>query len=158
MRADGMATTWPTAELESTAKALAAIAGLLAGAWALLARWARRRRAARERRDLEGKAIRYLLDAMRHSLHVWTPAGHDDARLIDVDELLRQKLLIDAIRDQLWIADGNESARVTEQVAADIVKVITRTQAIRAKRERQAPVETDNPFTDGWTPGSGAKP
>jgi hypothetical protein len=139
---------WPTTvELESSAKALTAILGLLAGAWALATRWARKRRAAREKRELEGKAIRYLLDAIRHSLHVWTPGQADENRLIAVDglihELIRQKLLIDLVRDQLWVADGNESARLTQQVAA----LMTRAEAIRAKRERNVARNNTPPET-----------
>lgn len=132
----GLAAIWSTTEVESGAKALAAIVGLLAGAWALATRWSRRRRAVRAAHALESKAIRYLLDAARHSLHVIAPSL-GESRLIDIDELVRQKHLIDDVRDELWIADGNESARTVRLVEAEIVKVLTRTQAIAAKRQKQ---------------------
>jgi hypothetical protein len=126
-------------EVEDGAKSVLAIGALVGATWALCRRWYTRRRTAREVRELESRALRYLLDAQRHTLNVIVP--HEDRRLIDVDELHRQKLLIDQVRDRLWKADGHS------QTLQDIVQVITRTQAIQAKRDRQP----DNPFQDGWT-------
>ena len=113
----------------------------MGGAWALVSRWRRRCREADERRALEGKAVRYMLDAMRHTLHVVTPT--EERRFIDLDEMARQKVLIDQIRDQLWIADGHTSEREAQRQTEEIVRVLTRTQRIQAK---------ENPFKDGWTP------
>jgi hypothetical protein len=141
----GLAASLPDWEsLEHVAKTIAAIGGIVGGAWAVCVRVLRRRRAERERHELEQKAIRYLLDAMRHTLHVMTP--DERGRLIDVGELERQKVLVDQVRDQLWIADGHQSERDAEAAAAALEKWLTRTQAIEAK-ERGG-----NPFRDGWTP------
>jgi len=115
---------------------VAAIGGLLAGAGALLARWVKRRRLAAQRRALEAKAVRYLLDAQRQTLNVLIP-GASRSRLIDLGELNRQKLLIDDVREELWIADGHESSREAERVAQDVLKVLTRTQAIEAARAQK---------------------
>jgi hypothetical protein len=141
MRHD-FALTIPTAdEIGAVAKTIAAVGGLLGGIWAILSRIAKRRREVKVRRELEAKAIRYLLDAMRHSLNALTP---DERRAspIDADELVRQKALIDEVRDMIWVADGHSSEREAQRQAEDILRVITRTQAIerkalhlRAKRE-----------------------
>jgi hypothetical protein len=144
----GFATTWSTMEIESGAKALGAIVALFAGAWALLARCWRRRRAVRAMRALESKAIRYLLDAMHHNLHALAPTCPGDARHIDIDELVRQKHLIADVRDELWVSDGNTSARTVRMVEAEIVKVLTRTQAIAAKRERKQDMFADEETTE----------
>lgn len=116
------------------AKTIAAIGGIVGGVWALVTKAVRRRRAAQQRAALEAKATRYLLDAMRHALHVMQPGP---SRFLDVDELQRQKVLIDGVRDELWIADGHASEREQERAAAEIVRVLTRTQAIQAKHQRQ---------------------
>lgn len=102
---------------------------LAGGAVKAYRRWRKRR----EIRALEAKATRYMLDAMRHSLFALTAT--DGRHLVSLDELIRQKLLIDQLRDDLWIADGHESERVNEARMAEIVSVITRTQAIAAKKE-----------------------
>lgn len=128
-------------EVGAAAKTVAAVGGVVGGAWALVSRWRRRCREADERRALEGKAVRYMLDAMRHTLHVVTPT--EERRFIDLDEMARQKVLIDQIRDQLWIADGHTSEREAQRQTEEIVRVLTRTQRIQAK---------ENPFKDGWTP------
>lgn len=125
-------------DVESHAKSILAVSAIVGGAWALARRWYRRHRAAREMRELESRAIRYLLDAQRHALNVIVP--HEDRRLINVDELVRQKILIDQIRDRLWAADGHD------KTVQDIVNVLTRTQAIQAKEQQNA-----NLFKDGWT-------
>lgn len=128
--------TMPTAdEVGTLAKSLAAVAGVVGGVWALVAKVRRRRQRDRERREAESRAIRYLLDATRHALNVLAPA--DERRFIDVDELVRQKLLIDQIRDALWQFDGHESERATEQAAENIVRVLTRTQRIQVKQQKQ---------------------
>lgn len=114
-------------EVEDHAKSILAVGAIVGGAWAVARRWYRRRRAEAEIRELESRAIRYLLDAQRHALNVIVP--HEDRRLIDVDELHRQKLLIDQIRDRLWKADGHS------QTLQDIVNVLTRTQRIQAKHD-----------------------
>lgn len=134
-------------EVGDAAKTVAAVGGVVGGAWALIARWRRRCREAQERRALEGKAVRYLLDAMRHTLHVVTPT--EERRFIDLDELARQKVLVDQIRDQLWICDGHKSDREAQRQTEEIVRVLTRTQRIKAKEQR------NNPFADGWTPDEG---
>lgn len=138
----GLAVSLP--EVEGWAKTIAAIGGIVGGAWALAVRILRRRRREQERRDLEAKAIRYLLDAMRHTLHVMAPG--ERGRLIDVGELERQKVLVDQVRDLLWIADGHQSERDAQAAAAELGRWLTRTQAIEAK-ERGG-----NPFADKWTP------
>jgi hypothetical protein len=125
------------------AKTVAAVGGIVGGAWALATRWLKRHRAARQRRALEGKAVRYLLDAMRHSLHVLQPG---ERRLVDMDELARQKVLIDGVRDELWVADGHASERENERNVAEIVRVLTRTQAIQAKGKQDM-------FADGGRDG-----
>lgn len=132
-------------EVGAWAKTLAAVGGVAGGAWALGVRVARRRRLDRERKAQEARAIRYLLDAVRHALNVIVPS--EDRRFVDVDELVRQKLLIDQVRDALWRYDGHESERATEQATERIVEVLTRTQRIKAKEQGK-----DNPFKDGWTP------
>lgn len=125
-------------EVEDHAKSILAVSAIVGGAWALATRWHRRRRAAREMRELESRAIRYLLDAQRHALNVIVP--HEDRRMINVDELVRQKVLIDQIRDRLWTADGHD------KTVQDIVNVLTRTQAIQAKQQQEGDL-----FKDGWT-------
>jgi hypothetical protein len=92
----------------------------------------RRWRKRREVRTLEAKAVRYILDAMRHSLFALTA---NERHLYSLDELQRQKLLIDQLRDDLWIADGHSLERANQERMAEIVSVITRTQAIAAKQE-----------------------
>ena len=105
--------------------------------------WRKRHKADAQMHALEGKAIRYMLDAQRHALHLLVPVSEPD-QLIDRDEMIRQKVLIDDMRDQLWIADGHESQHATEQAAADIMKFMTRTQAIQAKFPApDAPKATD---------------
>lgn len=123
-------------EVEDSAKSLLAVGAIVGGAWAVARRWLRRRKAADEMRELESRAIRYLLDAQRHALNVIVP--HEDRRLINLDELMRQKLLIDQIRDRLWAADGHD------KTVQDIVNVLTRTQAIKAKQQQDV-------FADGWS-------
>lgn len=141
-----LAITIPTPdEVGDAAKTVAAVGGVVGGAWALVTRWRRRCREAEERRALEGKAVRYMLDAMRHTLHVVTPT--EERRFIDLDELARQKVLIDQVRDQLWIADGHHSEREAQRQTEELVRVLTRTQRIRVKEQGK-----DNPFKDGWTP------
>jgi hypothetical protein len=143
------ALTIPTAdEISNVAKTLAAVGGLVGGIWAILSRWARRRLETKAKRELEARAIRYLLDAVRHSLNALTPLERRSS-LIDADELVRQKTLIDEVRDMIWIADGHSSEREAQRQAEDIIRVITRTQAIerkelhlRAKREAIASGET----------------
>lgn len=136
----------PSAEdVGAWAKTLAAVGGVVGGLWALGVRIAKRHRLERERKAQEARAIRYLLDAVRHALNVIVPT--EDRRFIDVDELVRQKLLIDQVRDALWRYDGHESERATEQATERIVEVLTRTQRIKAKEQGK-----DNPFKDGWTP------
>lgn len=140
----------PSAEdVGAWAKTMAAVGGVVGGLWALGVRIAKRRRLERERKAQEARAIRYLLDAVRHALNVIVPS--EDRRFVDVDELVRQKLLIDQVRDALWRYDGHESERATEQATERIVEVLTRTQRIKAKEQQQ------NPFKDGWTPEGEAK-
>lgn len=135
----------PSAEdVGAWAKTLAAVGGVVGALWALGAKVARRHRLERERKTLEGKAVRYLLDAMRHTLHVVTPT--EERRFIDLDELARQKVMIDEVRDLLWVMDGHKSEREAQRQAEEIVRVITRTQRIKAKEQQR-----ENPFTDGCT-------
>lgn len=125
-------------QIEDGAKSLLAVGALVGAVLAICRRWSTRRRAERERRELEAKAIRYLLDATRHALGVIVP--HEGRRMIDDAELIRQKILIDQVRDRIWQADGHTSA---ERQAEEIVNVLTRTQAIKVKQDRQ------DMFTEG---------
>jgi hypothetical protein len=144
-----LAISWPSSqEVEDGAKTVAAVGGVLGGAWALVTRWRRRCAEARTKREIEAKATRYLLDAMRHTLNLLAPG---EARFVDLEELARQKVLIDQVRDLLWVADGHRSEREAQRQTEEIVKVLTRTQAIRAK-ERPSSV-----FADNWTPDQGGK-
>lgn len=128
--------TIPTAdEISSIAKMLAAIGGLAGGAWTVLSRIIKRRRELQRRRELEAKAVRYLLDAVRHCLQAIVPSRSQ----VNTNELARQKVLIDEVRDMLWVADGHPSSREIENATEEIVKVLTRTQAIERKQlERHA--------------------
>lgn len=141
----------PTArEVEDHAKSILAVSAIVGGAWALCSRWHRRRQAARRRRALEAKAVRYTLDAIRHVLHVLQPGGSRN-RLINLNELARQLALVSDVREELWVADGNPSRRDTERLESEIVKVLTRTQAIQAIRAQQ---QTQDMFAD---PGGGGE-
>lgn len=119
-------------------------AGAVVKAWRS---WRRRRQI----RALERKAVRYLLDAMRHSLFLLSA---NDNRLVSMDELVRQKLLIDQLRDDMWVADGHASEREQQAAVAEIMNVITRTQAIRARKEA---ISAGQPpmFKDGLDRGKG---
>jgi len=120
------------AEAEGWAKVVGgilAVGGALVAGVVRISRW-RRRRA--ERRRLEGKAVRYTLDAVRHALHVLHPGADARDRFVDLSELARQLALVSDVREELWIADGNASRRDSERLESEIVKVLTRTQRIRA--------------------------
>jgi len=106
------------------------IVGVLGFVWGVVS--LRRRLSAKEREEqrLQGKAIRYLVDNVRHMLQAHLSGQIHDAALYD--ELLRQKVLMDGVRDELWTHDGHASARETERV----VKVLTRTQRIRVKTDK----------------------
>jgi hypothetical protein len=116
-------------------KTVAAAGGIVGGLYALVAKWWKRRQERKRLRDIEAKSIRYLLDAMRHSLHVMAP-GPD--RFLELGEIERQKALIDQVRDELWCADGHAGEREAQRRAEEIARVLTRTQAIQAKRDAQA--------------------
>jgi hypothetical protein len=137
---------------EALWKALPAIlSGAALGLWAWLGRARQRWRKAAELRRLEAKAVRYMLDRDRHVLHALLTILNADGetRLIDVDELIQQKRLLDDVREELWIADGHESMRGTQRVAEEVIKAISRTQRIQAKTERlRAPAP--EMFKDGW--------
>lgn len=113
------------------AKTFAAIAGLLGGLWAIFRRVSARRRERKQLRELEGRAIRYLLDAQRHTLRFVTPTT--ESRLVDIDQMSRQKALIDQVREELWRADGHSEEYEREQIAEDVGRWLTRTQAIKLK-------------------------
>lgn len=98
-------------------------------------------------RRAEAKALRNLLDAQRHVLLSIVPEEHGGG-LMNLDELIRQKALIDDAREAVWIADGNESNRQTEATVAEVVKVLSRTQAIR--RLKQPKDSEGDMFKDGW--------
>jgi hypothetical protein len=129
-------------EASSLVTALGAIVGVVGGVWALVVRVLRRRRRRQLVQELEGRALRYLIDAQRHTLHTIVPG--EEARYVDLTELNRQKVLIDQVRDQLWVADGHESQRESERQANDLLKVLTRTQAIRMKQQRQDMFKEDD--------------
>jgi PAS domain-containing protein len=129
-----MASTGLVEQFGDWAKTLAALGGLIAGVVAVCSRLWRRRKAQRELRALEAKAIRYLLDAQRHTLYVISP-GPD--RFLQLDEIDRQRTLIDQVRDEMWIADGHGEVREAQRRAEEIARVLTRTQAIQAKRAAQ---------------------
>ena len=101
------------------AKALAAICAAVAGAAGFASRLHRKHLESVRVREKEAKAVRYLLDAVRHMLHE------------DLDELPQQRVLIDFVRQEIWAADGHS---VAEQTNEEILKVLTRTQRIDAKR------------------------
>ena len=122
-------------EVEDHAKALAAVLAIVATAWALVTRWHRARQRDRETRRLEGKAIRYALDAVRYTLHALQPFAIDWEKR---DELARQLTLVSEVREELWIADGNDSRREAERLESEIVRVLTRTQRIKALPAKQS--------------------
>ena len=107
----------------------------LGALWPAVKAWRARQVKSAKLRAVEGKAVRYLLDAQRHSLRVIAPSEGGRTWLVDLDEIIRQKALIDDVREELWVADGHASRRDTEQTVAEVVKVMTRTQAIRARTE-----------------------
>lgn len=130
----GSSLRYTPAEIEGWAKVIAAVAGALAALGAGLIKglgWWRRRS---ERRRLEAKAIRYLLDAQRQVLNIW--AAREP--LVDLSELERQKWLVDEVRDELWLADGHDGERSEQRQAEELQRLLTRTQAIRAKEEATA--------------------
>lgn len=103
------------------------IVGILGAVWAFVS--LRRRLSAKEREEqrLQAKAIRYLVDGLRIGLRVQLAVSiHDEALY---DELVRQKALLDGIRDEFWVHDGHASSRETERIA----EVLTRTQRIQLK-------------------------
>ena len=115
------------------AKTTAAVAGILGGIAALVRRVWRRRKAEREIRELEAKALRYTLDAVRHTLDVMTPSS--DGRMTSLTELQRQLMLVNQVRRELWKADGNA---LPEDEPAEVVRnFLTRTQAIHRLKERR---------------------
>lgn len=120
-------------------KTLAAGVGILsAPLWLLLSRWVKARRQKKLVRSLEGKAIRYVLDADRQVVHaLLLLLDSSRTAFIDLSEIQRQKVLIDQVRDELWIADGHDGEREAQRRAEEILQVLTRTQAIRAKHEAQ---------------------
>lgn len=120
-------------DAEHTVGALAALAGLLGTAWALLVRWLRRRRQREDVTEIKERSLRYLLDAQRHTLYALIPFAQE--RYFNVEELHRQKVLIDQVRDQLWLADGHADERDEQRRTAEIVQVLTRTQAIQARKQ-----------------------
>lgn len=131
----GLALALPTYEqLGDWAKTLAAIGGLVAGLWAACRRLWRVWQARRRLRALERKAIRYLLDAQRHTLYAVIPTPD---RVVVIEKLKNSKDLIDQVRDDLWVADGHESALDEERRVENIVRVITRTQRIQLKAEAE---------------------
>lgn len=130
----GLAVSVPSQEeVGEWAKTLAAIGGVLGAIWAVLSKGWRAWRKRAQMQRLESKAIRYLLDAQRHTLYFVTPTR--ESRRVSVDELARQKALVDEVRDELWMADGHESERERQRMAEDVAAVITRTQAIRRKQD-----------------------
>lgn len=130
----GLAVSLPSAsELESHAKTLAALGGIVGGLWVVISKWWRRKRQAARVKALEAKAIRYLLDSQRHTLETMLP----NARLLNLSEMERQKHLIDTVRDELWVADGHESEREAERRAEELERFLTRTQAIKVKQQQQ---------------------
>jgi hypothetical protein len=125
---DAAINPWETARQWGGPAALLALAGWL-GRQAIS--WRKRANDLAKIRGLESKSVRYLLDAQRHALRMLTPG--DGSTLVDLDEIIRQKALIDDVREELWVADGHKSQRETDAAVAEILKVMTRTQAIQAK-------------------------
>lgn len=133
------------ADVGDWAKTLAAVAGVVGGAVALVSRWWKRRLERRRIAALEAKALRYLLDAVRHALFVMAP-GPD--RFLELDELERQKVLIDEVRDEVWKSDGHGSRRDQAETQRTLLRILTRTQAIQAKAEREAEMVGEPPMFD----------
>lgn len=122
------------------------IVGVLGALWGFVA--LRRKLSAKERGEqkLQAKAVRYLVDASRHQLQAHLSGQVHDAGLYD--ELMRQKVMLDGVRDELWVHDGHASARETERA---VEAWMSRTQRIKAKTERLPPGPPDvETFKDGW--------
>lgn len=124
-------------------KTLAAGGGILAACWAAWAKWRRRCSERRARHEAEARAIRYLVDAQHHVLRL---LNHG---VLPQEEMARQEVLIRQIREELARCDGHEDLLRATDEQAEIVRVLTRTQAIQ---QRKAQLRDDNPFRDRWTP------
>lgn len=114
-----------------------------------LVRLVRRRRRAAELRHLEGRAVRYILDAQHHILRLLTREP------VPEDELQRQRVLIHEVRDELARADGHEELLAAADAQAEIIQVIKRTQAIAIKKAALRAERDGSPFADGWTDDTG---
>jgi len=135
--ADLVAKLWPV---------VAGLATAFAAGWA----WAQRKRRAaakeREEQRLQGKAVRYLLDAQRQALHalvVLTGAeGRTVSEAFDLEQLVRHRELVGQVSDELWVHDGHASEREIRR-KGDVKRWATRTQAIalRSRTERLKPIE-----------------
>lgn len=129
------------------------IVGVIGAVWGLVA--LRRKLSAKEREEqrLQGKAIRYLLDAQRQALHalvVYTGAeGNVPAEPFDLAQLVRHRELVGQVSDELWVHDGHASEREMRR-KGDIEKWLTRTQAIqeRSTTKRLRPSQPQDMFRD----------
>lgn len=108
-------------------------AGLLGGAVALAQRWGK----LRSMRKLECRAVRYQLDAVRHVL--WVMSGHES----DPEETSRQLALVSEVRDEIYVADGHKLERASEPDLVEIKKWMRRTQALEARKVREAVARAD---------------
>lgn len=129
--------------LEALVKAwpslLVTVVGWLGVIWAWRARERTKTVKEAEEQRLQGRAVRYLLDAQRQSLHalvVLTGAERQGSEAFDLSQLVRHRELMGMITDEIWVHDGHPSDRARRR--ADVDKWMTRTQAIRMKCERDA--------------------
>ena len=150
----------PPEEVESWAKAGAAVMAFLAALWVPVSRWRARRRAERERVDLALRAVRNLLDIavliLRDRLPLdapWEPGEH---------ELLHQLAILIDRREALYRADGHTPTHAVPQTLAlrpppgaaavaaiSVSEVLSRTQRIEIAEQRRKQQDTEM-FADGW--------
>ena len=135
----------PPEDVESWAKAGAAIVTFLGVVWATfwgpMGRWRARRRARREEQE---RTIRYVADGLhallRDRVRRRMPDG--DTWAPDEDELAQQAVRIYEQRNALFRADGHEppmrpSAKPLTE--AEVLVLIRRTQAIKDMQDRETP-------------------
>lgn len=129
---------------------------MLGALWGFLA--LRRKLSAKEREEqrLQGKAIRYLLDAQRQALHalvVYTGAeGNVPQEAFDLSQLIRHRELIGQVSDELWVHDGHASEREIRRTG-DLDKWLTRTQAIRVRATTKRLRPPSQPLPSSVSPG-----
>jgi hypothetical protein len=145
----------PPEEVESWAKAAAAIVAFLAALWLPVARWRARRRTERERVRLALRAVPQLLDTVHLILRDRLPL-EGEWRPSDADLLYQLALTIDR-REALYLAAGHTPTLPTPKTLAlsgprvppvSIEEVVRRTQRIHLAEER---ARSASLFTDEWT-------